>query len=90
MNKHLKTLVAGAAIAAGLAAAPALYAEDYLSMPHGSMIDQGGMRGMMGGVTSDMMNTNRVVADADKLQVRLLLNAVAALEGAAGLVGMTA
>jgi hypothetical protein len=40
VNKHLKTLAAGVAIAAGLAAAPALYAEDYLSMPHGSMMDQ--------------------------------------------------
>jgi hypothetical protein len=61
VNKHLKTLAAGAAIAAGLAAAPALYVQDYLSVPHGSMMDQdmmgqGGMVGMMGRVMSDMMN----------------------------------
>jgi hypothetical protein len=61
MNKHLKTLAAGAAIAAGLAAAPALYAQDYLSMPSGSMMGQdmmgqGGMMGKMGSVMSDMMN----------------------------------
>ena len=56
MNKHLKTLAAGVAIAAGLAAAPALYARDNLAMRHDSMMGQGGMRGMMGGVMSDMMN----------------------------------
>jgi hypothetical protein len=56
VNKHLKTLAAGAAIAAGLATAPALVAQDYLAMPHDSMMGQSGMRGMMGGVMSDMMN----------------------------------
>jgi len=56
MNKHLKNLVAGAAIAAGLAAAPELYAQDELAMPHDPMMDQGGMLGMMGSVMSDMMN----------------------------------
>jgi hypothetical protein len=55
MGKHLKTLAAGAAIAAGLAAAPALYAQDHLAMRHDSMRDQGGMMGRMGGVMSDMM-----------------------------------
>jgi hypothetical protein len=56
VNKHLKTLAAGVAVAAGLAAAPALYARDNLAMRHDSMMGQGGMRGMMGGVMSDMMN----------------------------------
>ena len=55
MNKHLKTLAAGVAVAAGLAAAPALYARDNLAMRHDLMMGQGGMRGMMGGVMSDMM-----------------------------------
>jgi hypothetical protein len=44
-----------------LAAAPALYAQDYLRMPHGSMTGQGmmgegGMMDMMAGRMSDMMN----------------------------------
>ena len=61
MNKHLKTLVAGAAIAAGLAAAPALYAQDDLAMPHGSMAGQGmmgegGMTGKMGSMMSGTMH----------------------------------
>jgi hypothetical protein len=61
MNEHLKALAAGVAIAAGLAAAPALNTHDYLSGLHGSTMDQdmmgqGGMMVMMGGVTSDMMN----------------------------------
>jgi hypothetical protein len=49
MSKRLRTLAAGAAIVAGLAAAPALYAQDYLAMPHGSMMGQGtmGQGGMM-------------------------------------------
>ena len=53
MSKHLKTLAVGAAIAAGLAAAPALYAQDHLRMPHGSMMGQGEHRWeMMGGMMS--------------------------------------
>jgi hypothetical protein len=55
MSKHLKTVAAGVAIAAGLAAAPALYARDNLAMRHDSMMGQGGTRGMMGSVMSDMM-----------------------------------
>jgi hypothetical protein len=49
MSKHLRSLGAGAAIAAGLAAAPALYAQDYLSMSHASMMGEG-MMGTMGGM----------------------------------------
>jgi hypothetical protein len=45
MNKHLKTLVAGAAIAGGLAAAP----------PYAQMTGQGGMTGMMGSMMSGTM-----------------------------------
>lgn len=59
MNKHLQTLAASAVIAAGLAAATALYAQDYQSMPHGSTMDQDvmrGTRGMIGGVMADVMN----------------------------------
>jgi hypothetical protein len=61
MSKHLKNLAIGATIAAGLAAAPALYAQDYLSLSHGSMMDrdtmgEGGMMGMMGGMMSGMMD----------------------------------
>jgi hypothetical protein len=61
MSKHLKNLAIGATIAAGLAAAPALYAQDYLSLSHGSMMGrdtmgEGGMMGMMGGMMSGMMD----------------------------------
>jgi len=61
MSKHLRTLAIGATIAAGLAAAPALYAQDYLRMPQGSMMGEGmmgegGMMGMMGSMMSGMMN----------------------------------
>lgn len=59
MSKHLRTLAGGAAIVAGLAATPALYAQDYLAMPHDSimgMMDQGGMTGTMGHMMSGMMN----------------------------------
>jgi hypothetical protein len=52
MSKHLRTLAVGAAIAAGLAAAPALYAQDDLSNSHGSMMGEG----MMGSMMSGMMN----------------------------------
>jgi hypothetical protein len=53
MSKQLRTLVVGAAIVTGLAAAPALYAQDHLGVPHGSMMGRGGI---MGGMMSDMMN----------------------------------
>jgi hypothetical protein len=57
MSKQLRTLVVGAAIVTGLAAAPALYAQDHLGVPHGSMMGRGGMMGgMMRGMMSDMMN----------------------------------
>jgi hypothetical protein len=56
MSKHLKILAAGVAIAAASAAAPALYAQDDLAMPHDPMVGRGGMRGMTGGVMSDMMS----------------------------------
>jgi hypothetical protein len=58
MSKQLRTLAVAAAMAAGLAATPALYAQDDLRMPHGSMTGQGmmGQSGMMGGMMSDMMN----------------------------------
>ena len=68
MSKHLRTLAVGAAMVGGLAAAPVLYAQDYLSMRHGSMMGQetmgqggmmsgGGMMGMSGDIsgTGDMM-----------------------------------
>jgi hypothetical protein len=60
MSKHLRTLAVGAAIVAGLAAAPALSAQDYLRMAQGSMMgqrmmEQGGVMGMMGGMMSGMM-----------------------------------
>jgi hypothetical protein len=61
MKMQLRTLALGATIVAALAAAPALYAQSYLSMPHGSkmdqgMMDDGGVMGMMGGMMSGMMN----------------------------------
>jgi len=61
VSKHLRTLAVGAAIVAGLAAAPALYAQDYLNMPDRSMTGQGmmgegDMMGMMGNMMSGMMN----------------------------------
>ena len=58
MSKHLRTLAIGTAIVAGLAAAPALYAQDYLIMSHGSMMDRGmvGQGGTMGGMMGSMMS----------------------------------
>jgi hypothetical protein len=58
MSKHLRTMAVGAAIVAGLAAAPALYAQDYLAMPHGAMKGEGmmGQGGMMGGMMGSMMS----------------------------------
>jgi hypothetical protein len=66
MSRHLKTLAVGAAIVAGLAAAPALYAQDYLSLRHGSMMGQDIMgQGMMGGMMSGMMNMMGMSGDMD-------------------------
>jgi hypothetical protein len=55
MSKHLRNLAVGTAIAVGLAAAPTVYAQDYLRTPHDSMMGrgmmgEGGMMGMMGGM----------------------------------------
>ena len=55
MRKHLKTLAVGAAIVAGLATAPAPHAQDYLSMPDGSMMGQGMMGQDMMGMMGSMM-----------------------------------
>jgi hypothetical protein len=71
MRKHLKTLAVGAAIVAGLAAAPAPHAQDYLSMPDGSMMGQGmmgqDMMGMMGSMMSGMMNMMGMSGDMDEM-----------------------
>jgi hypothetical protein len=73
MSKHLRTMAVGAAIVAGLAAAPALYAQDYLAMPHGAMkgegmMGQGGMMGgMMGSMMSGMMNMMGMSGDMDEM-----------------------
>jgi len=63
MSKHLRTLAVGAAIAAGLAAAPALYAQDDLSNSHGSMMGEG----MMGSMMSGMMNMMGMSGDMDDM-----------------------
>jgi hypothetical protein len=47
MSKHLRALTVSGAIAVVLAVAPALYAQSYLSMSHGSMMGEGRMGGMM-------------------------------------------
>jgi hypothetical protein len=74
MRKHLRTLplAFGAAIVAGLAATPALYAQDYLAMPHDSvvgrgMMDQGGMMGTMGNMVSGMMGLPDGMGDMDDM-----------------------
>jgi hypothetical protein len=58
MSTHLRTLAIGAAIVAGLAAAPVLYAQDHRSMRHGSMMghEMTGHGGMMGGMMGSMMS----------------------------------
>jgi hypothetical protein len=61
MSKHLRALVVGGAIVVILAVAPALYAQSYLSMSHGSMMSEGRMgsmmsEGRMGSMMSGMMN----------------------------------
>jgi hypothetical protein len=68
MKTHLKTLALGATIVGALAAAPALYAQSYLSMSHGSMMGEGKMRDsgimrMMGG----MMNMMGMSGDMDNM-----------------------
>jgi hypothetical protein len=63
MSKHLRTLAVGAAIAAGLTAAPVLYAQDYLSMRHSSMMGQDTMG--QGGMMSGMMNKMGMSGDMD-------------------------
>ena len=50
MSKHLRALVVGGAIVVILAVAPALYAQSYLSMSHGSMMSEGRMGSMMSGM----------------------------------------
>jgi len=61
MRKHLKTLLVASTLAAGLGAAPALYAHDSdagrSTMGRG-MMDQDGMMGQMG---SMMENCNRMM-----------------------------
>ena len=54
MSKHMRALVVGGAIAVVLAAAPALYAQSYLSMSHGSVMGEGMMGSMMSGMMSMM------------------------------------
>jgi hypothetical protein len=63
MSKHLKNLAIGATIAAGLAAAPVLYAQDYLSPSQGSMMGRGmmGQGGMMGQMSSMMESCNQMM-----------------------------
>ena len=65
MRKHLKTLLVASTLAAGLAAAPALYAHDSDNgggsmMGHG-MMGQGGMMGMMGRMSSMMENCSQMM-----------------------------
>ena len=65
MRKHLKTLLVASTLAAGLGAAPALYAHDSddaggSTMGRG-MMDQDGMMGMMGQMGSMMENCNRMM-----------------------------
>jgi hypothetical protein len=54
MSKHLRALVVGGAIVVILAVAPALYAQSYLSMSHGSMMSEGRMGSMMSGMMNMM------------------------------------
>ena len=65
MRKHLKTLLVASTLAAGLGAAPALYAHDSddaggSTMGRG-MMDQDGMMGMMGQMGSMMENCDRMM-----------------------------
>jgi len=63
MRMHLRTLALGAAIVAALAAAPALYAQTYPSMSHGSMMGEGAMGSMM----SRMMNMMGMSGDMSRM-----------------------
>jgi hypothetical protein len=65
MHKNLKTLLIASMLAAGLAAAPAIYAQDSNgaggSMMGRSMMGQGGMGGMMGKMSSMMESCSRMM-----------------------------
>jgi hypothetical protein len=71
MRKHLKTLLVASTLAAGLGAAPALYAHDSDDaggstmgrdmMDQDGRMDQDGMMGMMGQMSSMMENCNRMM-----------------------------
>jgi hypothetical protein len=65
MRKHLKTLLVASTLAAGLAAAPAIYAHDSDraggSMMGRGMMGQGGMMGMMGQMSSMMENCGQMM-----------------------------
>jgi hypothetical protein len=65
MRKNLKTLLVASALAAGLAAAPAIYAHDSDgaggSMMGRGMMGQGGMMGMMGQMSSMMENCSQMM-----------------------------
>jgi hypothetical protein len=54
MSKHLRALAVAGAIVAVVAVAPALYAQSYLSMSHGSMMGEGRMGSMMSGMMNMM------------------------------------
>jgi hypothetical protein len=62
MRKHLKTLLVASTLAAGLAAAPAIYAHDS-DGAGGSMMGRGmmGQGGMMGQKSSMMENCNQMM-----------------------------
>ena len=65
MRPHLRTLLVASTLAAGLAAAPALYAHDSnsagASMMGRGMMGQGGMMGMMGQMSSMMENCSQMM-----------------------------
>jgi Spy/CpxP family protein refolding chaperone len=62
MRKHLKTLLVASMLAAGLAAAPAIYAHDS-DGAGGSMMGRGmmGQGGMMGQMSSMMENCSQMM-----------------------------
>lgn len=65
MRKHLKTLLVASTLAAGVAAAPTIYAHDSNgsdgSMMGRGMMGQDGMMGMMGQMSSMMENCNEMM-----------------------------
>ena len=72
MSKHLRTLAVGAAMVGGLAAVPVLYAQDYLSMRHGSMMGQetmgqGGMMSGMMGMSGDISGTGDMMERCNEM-----------------------